>query len=139
MLVKECPKCHKLIPYGRPYCPDCQKLVEEARARRLAQGRGPADRRYNARRDPKYTAFYRGAAWKKLARARIQADGYKCKICGGWATEVDHIVPIQTADGWERRFDWDNLQSLCVRCHNAKHDRFQKKNKRTRSSQPTGS
>lgn len=33
------------------------------------------------------------------------------------AVVVDHVVPIK--DGGAR-FDWVNLQSLCVSCHNRK-------------------
>lgn len=129
MLLKACNKCGNLIPYGRAYCETCAPIVEADRAARLDETRKEGNRRYNKRRDPKYTEFYRSKAWRALARARIQGDGYKCVKCGAFATEVDHIIPIQTPAGWDRRFDYDNLQSLCVTCHNEKHDRFKKKRK----------
>lgn len=129
MLLKECRKCGKLIPYGRAYCEECGKLVEADRQKRAGQSRKESNRRYNAKRDPKYGAFYGGKAWRTLSAKRIQSDGYKCVKCGAWATEVDHIVPIQTREGWDRRYDWDNLQSLCARCHNEKHERFKHKDK----------
>lgn len=100
--------------------------MEAARAEREAKARKESNRRYNAKRDPKEGAFYRGKAWRRLSAARIQADGYKCVQCGKFATEVDHIVPIQTPAGWDRRYDWSNLQSLCKTCHNKKHHRFYK-------------
>ena len=34
------------------------------------------------------------------------------------AQVVDHRIPIAVAP--ERRLEWDNLQSLCVECHNRK-------------------
>ena len=126
LLLKECRKCGKLIPYGRAYCEACAPIVEAARAERVDQSRKESNRRYNAKRVPKYGAFYRGKAWRMLSAKRIQSDGYKCVKCGAWATEVDHIVPIQTPEGWDRRYDWDNLQSLCVNCHNEKHKRFKR-------------
>ena len=43
------------------------------------------------------------------------------------ATEVHHIKPIQTDEGWERRLDYDNTKSVCIECHNYYHNRFQKK------------
>lgn len=127
MLLKACNKCGNLIPYGRAYCEACTPIIEEERVKRADQSRKKSNREYNSRRDPKTGAFYRGKAWRRLARARIQADGYKCVKCGKFATEVDHIKPIQTPEGWELRYDWDNLQSLCVDCHNEKHNRFKKK------------
>lgn len=30
----------------------------------------------------------------------------------------DHIIPIKT--DWSKRLDYNNLQSLCQYCHNAK-------------------
>lgn len=129
MLLKTCSRCKKLMPYGRIYCESCAPIVEAEKAERMDQSRRRSNRAYNKRRDPKYAAFYRGSQWRRLARTRVQADGYKCVKCGGFATEVDHIKPIQTPDGWDLRYDWDNLQSLCVKCHNEKHKRFQKKQK----------
>ena len=124
MLLKACPKCGKLIAYGKKYCETCAPIVEAARAERMDRARRKSNRRYNSKRDPKYGAFYNGGQWRALARARLQADGYKCVKCGAFASEVHHIVPIQTPDGWDRRYDWDNLESLCVGCHNLAHDRF---------------
>lgn len=132
MLLKACSKCGDLIPYGRTYCDRCKPIVDKARAERIEEARRKSNRDYNKRRDPKYGTFYRGKAWRRLARARIQADHYKCVKCGQFASEVDHIVPIQTPDGWDRRYDWDNLQSLCIECHNEKHKRFIKKKYKTK-------
>lgn len=126
MLLKSCNRCGNLIPYGQTYCETCAQIVEEERAKRMEVSRKKANRGYNRRRDPKTAAFYQGRAWRRLARARIQADGYKCAKCGKIATEVDHIIPIQTPEGWALRYEWSNLQSLCVQCHNKKHKRFQK-------------
>jgi len=127
MLLKSCSKCGNLIPYGQKYCEACTKIVKTQRAERLVQSRRDSNRRYNKGRDPKYSAFYSSKAWRRLARQRIQDDGYRCAKCGAIATEVDHIEPVQTPAGWDRRYDYDNLQSLCVRCHNEKHKRFKKR------------
>lgn len=138
MLLKACSRCGNLIPYGRAYCEACAPIVEAAKAERVAKSKRDSNRKYNRGRDPKYGAFYRSRDWRILARKRIQDDGYKCKLCGKIATEVDHIVPIQTPEGWERRLDYDNLQSICVECHNKKHNRFQRKksSKISRSNKP---
>lgn len=130
MLLKACNRCGNLIPYGRTYCDKCAPIIEEVRAKRADRSRKESDRRYNAKRDPKYQGFYNSKGWRVLARKRIQGDGYKCVKCGKIATEVDHIKPIQTAEGWALRYDWNNLQSLCVDCHNKKHGRFKRRRER---------
>ena len=66
--------------------------------------------------------------WHQLS-AKWLADNPWCEACkrrtpirGGprwWpATEVDHIVPV-TID-FSRRYDHDNVQSLCASCHGRK-------------------
>lgn len=126
MLLKECRKCCKLIPYGSAYCNVCAPIVHaEKEARRKVVMR-EINRRHNKKRDPKYTRFYNSAAWRMLSRKRLQDDKYRCVECGAIASEVDHIIPIQTPEGWDKRLDYDNTQSLCVHCHNKKHKRFGK-------------
>lgn len=130
MLMKECKICKRLIPYGQGYCEKCRPIAEARAKERLDKFKREANRRYNKKRNPEEVRFYNSKGWRSLAAARLQHDGYKCKICGQYATEIDHIVPIQTPEGWTRRYDWDNLQSLCTQCHNKKHDRYQSKKKR---------
>ena len=48
-------------------------------------------------------------------KARVLA---KLEGCKRMACEVHHIQPLKTPEGWERRLDWDNLQGVCVACHN---------------------
>jgi 5-methylcytosine-specific restriction endonuclease McrA len=128
-LVKPCPRCKRLIPHGWPYCLDCKPIAEaqrqEARERKAEYLKKKYNRRYNSRRDPKYSAFYNSREWKATSRAKLQAAKYKCTAglagCAGIACEVHHIQPIQTAEGWERRLDWENLEPLCTACHNGRH------------------
>ena len=56
------------------------------------------------------------ARWKRVRRAAIERDGYRCRACGKAAGrfEVDHIVSI--AAGGEP-YDLENTQTLCVGCH----------------------
>ena len=135
MLLKSCKRCGNLIPYGSVYCSTCAPIVEAEREARRLESKKKSDRRYNKKRDPKYLRFYNSGEWRTLSLKRLQDDGYRCVKCGAIASEVDHIVPIQTPQGWERRLDYDNTQSLCVHCHNFKHDRFKKK----RDTQRNGS
>jgi hypothetical protein len=48
--------------------------------------------------------------WAALSAACLARDGYRCRHCGGVATEADHIDP----DGPN---DLRNLQALCRPCH----------------------
>ena len=130
MLLKSCHRCGTLVPYGVVYCTTCKPIVEKEREARRLENTRESNRRYNKTRDPKYIRFYNSSDWKILSRKRLQDDGYKCVKCGKIASEVDHIKPIQIPGGWELRLDIDNLQSLCIDCHNEKHERFKKKRKR---------
>lgn len=130
MILKSCGRCGTLIQYGAVYCSICKPIVEAEREARRMEYNKASNKRYNKGRDPKYGRFYNSSEWRILSRKRLQDDGYKCVKCGKVASEVDHIIPIQTPEGWELRLDLDNLQSLCIACHNVKHDRFKKKSKR---------
>lgn len=127
MILKGCNRCGTLIQYGSVYCTICGPIVEEEREARRREATKEGNRRYNKTRDPKYGRFYNSPEWRILSRKRLQDDGYKCVKCGKIASEVDHIEAIQKPGGWVRRLDPTNLQSLCLDCHNEKHERFKKK------------
>ena len=131
MLLKACYRCGNLIPYGSAYCSVCKPIVEAEKEARLLEFKRESNRRYNKTRDPKYVQFYNSIAWRTLSAKRLQDDGYRCQWCKGIATEVDHIIEIQTPEGWERRLDYDNTRSFCHDCHDKRHKRFQKKNNKT--------
>lgn len=130
MLLKSCGRCGNLIPYGAAYCKTCIPIVEAEREAYMRSAKRRNNRAYNRGRDPKYVRFYNGGAWRTLSAKRLQGDGYRCVWCGGIATEVDHIIEIQTPEGWEKRLDYDNTRSLCHACHDKRHKRFKKKEKR---------
>ena len=132
LLLKSCNRCGVLIQYGGVYCTVCGPIVAEEREARRLEATREGNRRYNKTRDPKYGRFYNSGEWRTLSAKRLQDDGYKCVKCGKIASEVDHIVPIQTPEGWERRLDYDNTRSLCLDCHNVRHNRFKKKKIRPR-------
>lgn len=126
MLLKQCPRCRRMIPQGLPYCPDCQPIAaeerEKAREHRAEKLRQKYNRSYNARRDPKYAAFYNSKPWRMTSKAKLQESRYKCEArldgCAGLAVEVHHIKPLKTPEGWDQRLVWGNLMSVCVQCHN---------------------
>lgn len=132
MILKSCNRCGNLIPYGSTYCKTCAPIVAEIREARIRESRRRSNREYNKTRDPKYGRFYNSKEWRILSHKRLQDDGYKCVLCGAIASEVDHIKAIQTPEGWELRLDYNNTRSLCLDCHNKKHKRFMKKDKRPR-------
>ena len=129
MLLKSCGRCGALIPYGSAYCKGCTPIVKAEREARIQESRKRSNKAYNRGRDPRYTAFYNSGVWRSLAAKRLQDDGYRCVWCGAIATEVDHIVEIQTPEGWERRLDYTNTRSMCHACHDKRHKRFIKKKK----------
>lgn len=127
MLLKACGRCRRLIPYGLSYCSECAPIVEAQREERIAQSKRESNKRYNQKRDPKYVRFYNSKEWRVLSLSRLQYDNYKCVKCGAIASEVDHIKPIQTPEGWELRLEFNNTRSLCLKCHNERHNRFKKR------------
>lgn len=126
MLLKPCPRCKRMAPYGQAYCKDCQPIVAAERAeameRRAALRSKKYNKEYNKKRDPKYAAFYRSKAWRSTSKSKLDSIGYKCEAklegCGRIACEVHHIKPIKTPDGWAERLEWENLLGVCIQCHN---------------------
>lgn len=119
MLLKTCPRCGKPIEVGRRHCRACAKQVADRSATRDKK----REKYYNKyKRDPKTQKFYKSSAWKRLSRTYLQDIDYKCEECGALATEVHHKKPIQTPEGWIERFEWENLQGLCTKCHNKKRN-----------------
>ena len=125
MIYKLCRKCKTPIIHPATYCSKCQKIFEEKQAE-LQKER---DRRYNKKRDPIYLQFYKSNEWKLLKDKKLQDEQYLCERCKKLATEVHHIKYIQTEEGWLLRLEYDNLEALCVDCHNYRHSRFQRRRK----------
>ena len=126
MLLKICNKCGNVIQYPNRYCTSCEVKAEEIRK----ENKLKADKKYNNKRDPKYIRFYNSTPWKILSLKYRQDKEYKCEVCGKYATETHHLIPIQVEEGWNRRLDYTNLQCLCIECHNKIHRRFQHKKRR---------
>lgn len=129
MLLKSCNRCGSLISFGSAYCTQCKPIVEAEREARREYSKRESNRRYNKTRDPKYVRFYNSIEWRTLSAKYMQDKQYKCetKDCKHLATEVHHKQPIQTSEGWGRRLDYDNLECVCLDCHNERHDRFKKR------------
>lgn len=127
-IVKLCGKCKTPIKYPNTYCPKCKELYEQQKK----DNEKLSNRRYNQTRDKKYIRFYKSPEWNLLKNKKLQDSSYKCERCNKLGTEVHHIKPIQTEDGWKQRLDYTNLKTVCVDCHNYYHGRFQRKKKEER-------
>ena len=60
--------------------------------------------------------FYQSYAWRQLRSMFIKRNPL-CVECEGIGQVVDHIVPIKSGGD---PLEWDNLQTMCHRCHNVK-------------------
>jgi 5-methylcytosine-specific restriction enzyme A len=60
--------------------------------------------------------FYHTTAWRKL-RATFIKQHPLCVECDGIGQVVDHIESIKSGGD---PLAWDNLQTMCHRCHNIK-------------------
>lgn len=74
-------------------------------------------------RNKKHDRFYHSAAWKKAIEIIKIRDKGLCQRCLNdkrlvVGTVVDHIIPLSVE--WNKRLDENNLQLLCVGCHNKK-------------------
>lgn len=125
MIMKPCPRCKRMIPYGPAYCKDCTPIVQAELEAIKERNLKKKQQQYNSRRDPKYLTFYRSKDWKRQSRAKLESVQYKCEArlngCQTYAVEVHHIKPIQTPEGWDKRLEWENLEAVCTSCHNGRH------------------
>ncbi len=106
---------------GSRMCAECSKEYWAAHRKPRDYAREYGERKESE--DPKYRKFYRSKEWRMTSRKYLQHAGYRCEVCGRQGTDVHHVKPIQTPEGWDRRFDFDNLKLLCVSCHNDAHGR----------------
>lgn len=77
--------------------------------------------------------FYKCKEWRRLRLEALIRDNNECQLCkskGKYkrAENVHHIKEVKTHP--HLALTLDNLQCLCIRCHNEVHDRLeQEKNK----------
>lgn len=98
--------------------PGCPNLTQGRYCKQHSNIRRIEDKNYKARRtDIEEQAFYKTVRWRKLRAWKLKQYPL-CEVCGAVAVLVDHIVPIK--EGGEPLLA-ENLQSMCVACHNRKH------------------
>ena len=76
------------------------------------------------KRDRKYAEFYKSKEWERVRRAVLARDNGLCQECLKnkritLADAVHHIVEVK--EDWSKRFQLDNLISVCTSCHNKIH------------------
>ena len=110
MIIKTCPGCGRMMPYGHRRCQECTAKQQ------------PYVRRndYDTKRTPQEVYFRNSKQWRAKRVYILARDGYQCQECKRHgritvASEVHHIKPLWQA--WDKRLDDDNLISLCHRCH----------------------
>lgn len=57
--------------------------------------------------------------WEQLRLEILARDSYKCRYCGGRASQVDHVVPVSRGGGEED----GNLVAACGPCNRSKGGR----------------
>ena len=76
-------------------------------------------------------SFYKSKAWLNCSRAYMLSVNYVCERCGGVASICHHkkwLSPNNINDP-TITLNWDNLEALCIDCHNVEH--MQKRTKVT--------
>ncbi len=75
--------------------------------------------------------FYNSVAWIKTSKAYAASRFYVCEKCGEPAKQyvVHHKIHLtpQNINDPSVALNWDNLQLLCLECHNKEHGRKHKR------------
>lgn len=80
-----------------------------------------------------YYRLLHSKRWQILRREKLMQNLY-CEVCGRPATEVHHIVPVESMPLRQMEmlmFDMQNLQSICRKCHLKVHRDMHSKSKAT--------
>ena len=106
--------CRVMVDYNVTFCPKHTKQ---------------RNKETYEKRKGKYFDFYQTKQWRNLSKSYRVSHPY-CEQCYQRgiirpAEICDHIIEVRK--DWDKRLDWDNLQSLCQQCHEMKHKRFYRK------------
>lgn len=73
----------------------------------------------------KFAEFYASNEWRKL-RNKYFNEIVVCEVCleSGRIVigEIVHHKDYEVREDFSKRFDWDNLQLVCRKCHNRIHN-----------------
>lgn len=131
MLKKIC-RCGKIIPQTKFICDECE--VKSGYRKREGY------KNYKSKRtDIKEQKFYNNNKdWAITRQAVISRDNGLCLLCESnnkhnYVDEVHHIVELK--EDWSRRYDMNNLISLCKRCHFHVHKKYNRDDKSKKEMQ----
>jgi 5-methylcytosine-specific restriction endonuclease McrA len=84
-------------------------------------------------REDKMIPFYKSKPWRVLRQEALERDNYECQVCkkrGKYsrAQNVHHLKEVKMRP--DLALTLDNLESVCIRCHNEIHDKRLKNDKR---------
>ncbi|MEW6606274.1 MAG: HNH endonuclease [bacterium] len=73
--------------------------------------------------------FYKSPAWLSARELKIMSVNSLCERCGAIGIEVHHKKRLTTdnVNDSSISLNLDNLELLCIYCHNKEHKRFTKK------------
>ena len=76
-----------------------------------------------SRHGPRVEAFYHSTLWRKCREAKLRQCHYVCERCGKPNVIIHHKVPLNetNVDDPSIALSLDNLEALCIECHNREH------------------
>lgn len=83
--------------------------------------------------------FYHSSAWQKMSARIMKRDHYECQECRRnhrltRASQVHHIIHLE--DNRALALDENNLEAVCIQCHNILHGRDGKNLPNKRKKKP---
>ena len=71
--------------------------------------------------------FYKSKAWLRVSAAYMSSKSYICERCGKPAVICHHKTWLNAENVHDPAvaLSFDNLEALCLECHNAEHGRKQ--------------
>lgn len=123
--MRECKHrgCIKLTRREHGYCEEHEReYLDKVNA---AKKKWKIENNYKRPRNSKVEKFYSSKQWQQLREYIKARDNYLCQDCLKEgritiANQVHHIEPI--LKDWDKRFDEDNLVSLCNEHHKLRHN-----------------
>jgi len=72
--------------------------------------------------------FYHSKAWGKTREAYMASKNYLCEKCKHPALIVHHKIHLtpQNINDYDITLNFDNLEAVCLECHNEEHGLFVK-------------
>ena len=73
---------------------------------------------------PYARAFYKSKEWKNCKESFLKSKHYLCERCGEPADIVHHKIYLtpENINDPKISLSFDNLEAICLRCHNAEHE-----------------